>query len=271
MEKLYRLVRAEGLCFDAFGVRVGVRVNAPGWLNRIQTHLLPAWRLQRSPVVERLYSFAVSAGEPRPGVRRFHLLYGNAEPLARTLHEGSLLEAFESDLNTYIAQASPRRFFVHAGVVGWKGRAIVLPGRTYSGKTTLVKEFLKHGATYYSDEFAVFDGRGYVYPFARPLAIREEISQRQTRVSAEELGGSTGAKPLRVGLLLFTHYRGSARWRPRAMSPGKGALGLLANALSGREQPERALTFLEKAVHGAQILNGVRGEAKDVVQTVLAG
>jgi len=133
----------------------------------------------------------------------------------------------------------------------------------------LVKEFLKQGATYYSDEFAVFDGRGHVYPFARPLAIREETTQRQTRVSAEELGGSTGVKPLPVGFLLFTQYRDSTRWHPRAMSPGRAALKLLANALSARNQPEQALAFLEKAVRGAQILNGVRGEAKDVVRTIL--
>jgi hypothetical protein len=197
-------------------------------------------------------------------------LYGNAQRLSRTVNVDELLGVFESDLNVYIAQTTPRRFFVHAGVVGWKGRAIVMPGRSYSGKTTLVKEFLERGATYYSDEFAVFDGRGHVYPFARPLAIREKTTQRQTKVSAEELGGSTGVKPLPVGLLLFTQYHDSTRWQPRAMSPGKAALGLLANALSARQQPERALAFLEKAVHGARILNGARGEAKDLVRTILA-
>lgn len=271
MDKLYRLVRAGGFCFKVFDVRIGVRVDDPALISPIESCLPPGWQPQRSPTVERLYSFSVSGREPRPRVRHFNLLYGNAEPLARTLNEDGLLEAFETNLNAYIAQASRRRFFVHAGVVGWKGRAIVVPGRSYSGKSTLVKEFLRHGATYYSDEFAVFDGRGYVYPFTKPLAIRDEVTQRQNRVSAEELGGTTGFKPLRVGLLLLTSYRGSARWRPRVVSRGKGALRLLANALSAREQPERALMFLEKAVHGAQILNGVRGEAKEVVQTILAG
>jgi hypothetical protein len=194
----------------------------------------------------------------------------NHENLARTVNEEELLDIFESDLNLYIAQSTRCRFFVHAGVVGWNGRAIVIPGRSYSGKTTLVKEFLEHGATYYSDEFAVFDRRGYVHPFARPLEIREEITQKQTKVSADELGAKTGVEALPIGVLLLTHYRKSARWRPREMSRGKGALRLLANAPSARENPERALTFLEEVVHGAQILTGVRGEAKDVVQTVLA-
>jgi hypothetical protein len=158
---------------------------------------------------------------------------------------------------------------VHAGVVGWQGRAIVIPGRSYSGKTTLVREFLEHGATYYSDEFAVIDERGYVYPFAKPLAIREEVTQRQHKVTAEKLGGRTGVKPLPVGLLLFTHYRCSARWHPRAISPGEGVVRLLANSLAAREHPERALKFLEKAVQRAQILNGARGEARSLVRRIL--
>jgi len=271
MDKLYRLVKAGGFCFKVFDVRIGVRVDDPALVGPIESCLPPGWRPQRSVTVDRLYSFSVSGGKSLSAVRRFNLLYGNAEPLARTLSKEDLLEEFEANVNAYIAQASRRRFFVHAGVVGWKGQAIVVPGRSYSGKSTLVKEFLKHGATYYSDEFAVFDRRGYVYPFAKRLAIRDEVTQKQNRVSAEELGGTRGFKPLRVGLLLFTYYRRSARWRPRQMSRGKGALGLLANALSAREQPERALVCLEGVVDAAQVLNGVRGEAKEVVQTILAG
>jgi len=107
------------------------------------------------------------------------------------------LEAFESDVNNYIAQAARTYFFVHAGVVGWKGRGIVIPGLSYSGKTMLVKEFLEHGAAYYSDEFAAFDGRGRVWPFARPLGIRGRTTQEQIRVLPQELCSKTGVQGLR--------------------------------------------------------------------------
>lgn len=250
-------------------MRIGVRVNTPHLLLQIQAHLPPGWRLQQSPVVDRLYSFVFAGGGTRPRVQRLHVLYGDLQNLARTGDAEQLFEAFESDLNNFVGQSARRRFFVHAGVVGWRGRAIVMPGRSYSGKTTLVKEFLRNGATYYSDEFAVLDGRGYVEPFPKRLAMREETTQKQSKVSAEQLGVETGVKPLPVGLLLFTHYQGSARWRPRTISPGKAALGLLANSLSAREQPERTLIFLERAVHRARSLNGVRGEAKDVVRAIL--
>ena len=64
-----------------------------------------------------------------------------------------------------MAAETRERVFVHAGVVGWKGHAIVIPGRSRSGKTTLVAELVKAGAEYYSDEFAVLDAEGRVHPF----------------------------------------------------------------------------------------------------------
>jgi len=83
-----------------------------------------------------------------------------------------VFEAFETDLQLYVAEMAPRRLFVHAGVVGWRGQAIIIPGRTFTGKTTLVAALVKAGATYYSDEYAVLDVRGRVHPYARPLGIR---------------------------------------------------------------------------------------------------
>jgi hypothetical protein len=250
-------------------VRIGVRVNMPWFVGEIRNYLPPGWHFQKSPKVDRLYSFVLSDRKPRPGIKTFHLLYADIQNLARTPHQEELLEAFESDLNNYIGQSARISFFVHAGVVGWKGQAIVIPGRSHSGKTMLVKEFLQHGASYYSDDFAVFDERGYVSPFAKPLGIRELTSQKQTRILPTELDSKVGAATLPVGLLLFTHYRKSACWNPGAMTIGGGMLGLLANALAARQQPERALALLERVARGARILTGDRGEAKDVVRTVL--
>ena len=89
-----------------------------------------------------------------------------------------------------IAEVARNRVFVHAGVVGWKGRAIVIPGRSYSGKSTLVSELIRAGAAYYSDEYAVFDSRGRVYPFAKPLEMRDVVRHVEEIASdARALGG----------------------------------------------------------------------------------
>src|ERR1700749_911879 len=120
--------------------------------------LPPGWRLAASPRVERLYSLIAGGGDAGRGVRRFYLLYAGAELIARALDAQAVFERLESDLQLYVAERAPRRVFVHAGVVGWKGRAVVIPGRSLSGKTTLVVELVRAGAEYYSDEDAVQSG-----------------------------------------------------------------------------------------------------------------
>jgi hypothetical protein len=269
MDKLYRLVKAEGFAFSAFGVRIGIRISTAGWLERIKTHLPPGSRVQMSPTVGRVYSFVIGVHPRRPGIWHFNFIYANSELIARSVDERQLLTAFESDVGRYVAQISRSRLFVHAGVVGWNGKAIIIAGRSCSGKTWLVRELLRQGAAYYSDEYALFDGRGYIHPFARPLSVRDEDTQLQNRVYPEELGSSTGIKPLPVGLIVFTRYRCSAHWRPQKISPGKAILHLLANSLSARQQPRRALTILQRALRSAQILKGVRGEAGDVARNIL--
>ena len=186
-------------------------------------------------MVSRLYSLVVGGDGPRPGVRRFHLLYGDAARLARSREVGEVLEAFETDLQLYVAEMAPRRLFVHAGVVGWRGQAVLIPGRSFTGKTTLVAALVKAGATYYSDEYAVLDARGRVHPYARLLGIREHGAlQRATKYPVSTLGGRAGSKPLPVGLVIVSEYKAGARWRPRQLSAGKGALAVLAHTVSAR-------------------------------------
>ncbi|WP_157871812.1 hypothetical protein [Gloeothece verrucosa] len=105
------------------------------------------------------------------------------------------------------------KLFVHAGVVGWRGRAIVIPGRSFSGKTTLAAALVKAGAIYYSDEYAVIDRDGLVHPYPRPLCIREGVGEqiKRRKCSVEELGGQAGTDPIPVGLVVHTKYQLNAQ------------------------------------------------------------
>ncbi len=269
MDKLDRLGWAAGISFTAFGVRIGVRVSAAELLDPLVAHLPAGWRPAPSNPVERLYSLIGGGIGPRANVRRLHLLFGDSQRLARSRNLDELLEALESDLGFCLALMAKRRLFVHAGVIGWKERAILIPGRSFSGKSTLVKAFLHAGATYYSDEFAVLDEHGRVHPFPRPLSIRAGSEGRQVRVGVEELGAKTGAAPLPVGLVLLTEFKSDVEWRPRELSHGQGVLGLLANAPAARTRTERALKILAASVGQAKILRGKRGEAGETVQSIL--
>jgi hypothetical protein len=252
-------------------VLVGVRVNNAEALSLVQDYFPPGWKHSSSTIVERLYSFVYSGnGEAQArGVRRFNLLYRDIGRLARTRNLEEALALFETDLQMHVAMEAPRRVFVHAGVVGWKGQAILVPGRSYSGKTTLIAELIKAGATYYSDEYAVLDARGRVHPYPRPLQIREGETGKQRRYPVEEFGGRRGVKPLPVKLVLVSPYKPGARWRPRELSAGQGVLELLNQTVSARTQPERAVATLQQVATQALILKGVRGEAKELAAPLL--
>ena len=269
MAKIDRLVWADSISLTSYGVRVGVRVNKPEALEMIREYLPPGWKPSTQSVVRRLYSFVIGGQGARPGVRTFNVLYADAGRIARSLNVVDVLEGFEDDLKLFVAEAARRRIFVHAGVVGWKGKAIVNPGRSFTGKTTLVAELIRQGATYYSDEYAVLDERGCVHPYLRPLSIRDAASGKVRRVTAASLGGKQGAKPLPVGMVVVSNYREGARWRPRKLSAGEGALAMLANTVPARSRPEEAFSALRELVPHAQILKGVRGEAREMVGSIL--
>jgi hypothetical protein len=258
MAKIDRLGWAEGACFDAYGVRVGVRVNDPQFLSRLTSLFPPGSKPTTSPLVDQLYSLWL--GKRRAHGWGFHLLYAGVTPRARTRNLDELLVAFEADLRLSVAAAAPRRVFVHAGVVGWQGRAIVLPGRSCSGKTTLVAELVRQGATYYSDEFAVIDERGRVHPFAKPLSIRDGTQVRKR--PAEELGGTVGTAALPIGLIAFSAYHPEADWQPVPLSSGQGLLALIPHTVPVRRRPQASLAALQKAVEGACVFKARRGEVE---------
>lgn len=267
MAKIDRLGWTAGFAFTSYGVQVGVRTNDSGVLDQMRDCLPPEWKPARSTLVDRLYSLKVGGEATRPGIRRYNLLYGDLLRIGRSLDLSELIRSFETDLQIYIAEFAKRRVFVHAGVVGWRGRAIVVPGRSFTGKTTLIAELVRAGATYYSDEYAVLDSRGRVHPYARRLAIRSDGGQE--RLSAEEIGGRSGAKPLPAGLVVLTTYKEGTRWRPRPLTSGQGALALLDNTVSVRRQPERALAIIQQVASQAVVIKGNRGEASGVAQELL--
>jgi len=54
------------------------------------------------------------------------------------------------------------------------------------------------------------------------------------------------------------------------LTRGKGVLELLANTVSARTQPELALKVLPQALESATILKGARGEAREIVESILS-
>lgn len=269
MQKLDRLVWAESISIRSYGVRIGLRVNKTGALNGFLPALPPAWKPMRTHIVDRMYSVLVSGQGARRRGRLSTIVYADEKLIARTPELDQAVDAFESDLQLYVAEMSPHRLFVHAGVVALRGKAVVIPGKSFSGKSTLTSELVKAGATYYSDEYAVLDANGRVHHYARPLSIRENGHlEKSKKYNVEAFGGRAGSRPLPVGLVVVSKYKAGAKWRPRQLSAGAGALELIANTVSARREPERVLSTLNLVVAGAPVLKGFRGDASQVVDFI---
>jgi hypothetical protein len=265
MAELDRVNWVAGVAGRAYGLRIGLRANDARALERIRGVLPPGWTGSASPVVDRVYSLVANDATGDVDADRACQLYLGAEPLGGRLSLDEVCEVLENSLHPYVAEFARRRLFVHAAVVGWRGRAIVLPGTSFAGKTTLVRALIDAGATFYSDEYAVFDARGRVHPFARPLSIREDGAAWLRR----EAVASPGTTALPVGLVAMARYRPGARWRPRRLAPGEAVLALLANTVAARRRPDVAFRTLREVVSGAQAVKGTRGEAQETARSIL--
>ncbi len=261
---------ADVLGLTSFGVRFDLSANEVDLLRDALLHLPVGCKRSFSSSVSPQYSLVRHDHLPRKAESAYQL-YRNGRLLCRCGDRREFLERFSSIIALYVAQACRRRTFVRAGSVGWGGRAILIPGRSNSGKTTLVAELVRAGATYYSDEFAVLDKGGIVYPYACPLQIKTNNgSPGQTRRSIEEFGGIAGQEPLPVGLVIVSTYKPEANWRPRPVSPEVGLSKLLDNAATAKRSRATALDTLTRIVSDTVIVRGVRGEASQVVDWVSA-
>ncbi|MCS6874610.1 MAG: hypothetical protein NZM17_08040, partial [Pyrinomonadaceae bacterium] len=168
--------------------------------------------------------------------------------------EEVVFSVFEGYLRREVAARS-NFVFVHSGVVGWRGKAILIPGYSYKGKTTLTAELVKLGADYYSDEYAIVREDGLVEPFPKFLSLRGIIDERrQFDIPVEFVNGKIGREPIPIGLVVITEYKPRARWRPKFLTKGQGLLEIVQHAAPFSSKPERTLKILEKALHSAIII-----------------
>lgn len=270
MEKLNRLGWADGLTFEAYGLHLGIRTNEPAIVPGLESLLPFGWTPSNELEVDHLLSVRVG-DEPGSGrrVRRKHLVHSDSTQIATSRELDQALDALRRELHLLVGEFAHEHVFVHAGVVGWNGRAIIMPGRTFTGKSRLVAALVRAGASYYSDEFAVLDTNSRVHPFARPISIRRESDHVGQPVDPVSLGGTVGEEPLPVGMVLMCRYRSGATWRPRRLRGGRPVLDLLANTLSARRQPELVLPVLHQVATAAPTYRASRDDADAVAPRVL--
>jgi hypothetical protein len=248
--------------FEAFGVQVELTLSNPGLETEVGEILPPGWR-----------ACAPSASAGRFGVRQMgddaYEVTAGGEPIIEHATLPVALTMLDTHIRLFIAARAPDWVFVHAGVVACDGRALLIPGESFSGKTTLVAALVKAGATYYSDEYAVLDEAGRVHRYPRPLSIRKGYTGTTRERRAVDLGIVSGDERAELRAIAVTRYRPGLEWKPKRVSRGRGVVALLANTVPAQERPEQALRTLRRAVARATVLEGDRGEAAPVAEALL--
>jgi hypothetical protein len=274
MDKLDRLGWAAGLCFDAYGLQIGIRISVddPAILDELPALFPPGSGLCPATEVDALYSLIVGrnpAGESS-GRRYYHVLYMNSTLVARTMDWDELRERLLLGGRVLVAYNARRELFVAAGALGYRERAIVITGLSQIARTALVAALVRAGCTYLSSEYAPMDrDRGLVVPFANPLPIRDEPGERARQYPIETLGGSAESRALPIGLVAVAEHRPGARSRQRELSRGRAVLALMARTLTARGQPQVALRTLGRAASEAAALEVRFGDVEEAARRLL--
>lgn len=240
---------------EAFGV--GVRLSAAdrGLLQEMISWLPPQWHEGGDGVHPASFSLTQTAADAYELDLNGSLLKG--------LSRASAIDEYERALRNHIAAAAPaEHVFIHAGVVAHAGRAIVIPGPSFSGKTTLVSALVEAGASYLSDEYAVIGRDGLVHPYPKPISKR--VDRRGTPKQhhlPQSLGAVVADRPTPLGMVACTQYRRGAEWDPEEITPAQAALELLQHSRAPQDRARDTLASLAAAATGTVALRGPRGDA----------
>jgi hypothetical protein len=180
---------------------------------------------------------------------------------------GTSVDELIDDLHLGIALHATDDVFVHAGVVEWNGRAILLPGRSHAGKSTLVHELLRAGATYLSDEYARITTNAMIAPYPRPLQLRTPKGRRL--VDPHHIS-TVATESLTPGLIVFTHHRAGASFAPASVSPAHAALDLFDNTVIAAVAPTRAARAVAQIARCSMAVRSERGGADLAAAAILS-
>ncbi|MCO6509241.1 MAG: hypothetical protein J5I65_00440 [Aridibacter famidurans] len=257
VRKPARQVRS--LSFESFGVRFRIHSESSQLIERTRERLALVFgsliRFRELRNCEQVFHIELSGDRE---IEVFDVQTGIRHPLEYE----SFDRTFESMVRNRVAEMARGHVFIHAGAVTIEGRAIILPGRSFAGKTTLVKALVERGAVYYSDDFAVLDPEGRVLPFPKPLSVRRPDGEREyVDVEAKALGAAAGRDPASCGLVFLSQYDEKARWAPLTLSPAEGLLRLIEHTVPVRTNTEFSLKVLNKLALRAIIAESRRADA----------
>ena len=215
------------IVFTAYGVTGEVVVDKDSLVAKAQDVLPPGWRPGDCDAVET-----------RVELRGNRVLVDGE--VFRWIRRKEAMDVIDAAVRSRVSVLAPEHVFVHAGVVAHRGGALVLPGRSLAGKTTLVAALVAQGAAYLSDEFAVLDAEGAVHPYPKPLSLRlNPGSLAQQDAPVEHFGGVAADRAYRAAIIAVTRYERGAAVAARPPRSRRRSAGVALKRGAGPRPPRR--------------------------------
>jgi hypothetical protein len=239
----------------SFGVSFAVYCR-PADILAVQARFPSGWQPANQSEVEHRFTLApVSKDDDLFSVKRGASMKTRPQPF------NSAIRILQKEIHLCIAENARHFAFIHAGVVAWNNYAVIFPGFSGVGKSTLVWSLVQAGATYYSDEYAVFDEDGLANPF--PLPIRLRLANGENRVIIPDRVGSTR---LETRVMVLARYHPGAMWRARPLGAGESVLRLIQHSISIRANPKFVLSVLKRVSLQVASFTGTRGHPEQILE-----
>src|SRR5688500_445713 len=130
--------------FESYGVQVKIQTSSRQLLDNAEKVARKAL-LGRVTVLEGVdaeHTFGIADDDDTETL----YLFKDGARVSYDTSVARFYKFFDSLLRITVAEHAVDRVFIHAGVVGCRGRAVVIPASSFRGKTTLVAELVKRGA-----------------------------------------------------------------------------------------------------------------------------
>jgi hypothetical protein len=191
----------------------------------------------------------------RDAASRTFSLFRDGEELSAGLDDGELLFLFDKDLTIALQKLRPELYFVHAAVLGFAQKAVMLVAPSGGGKSTTTWALLHHGFHYLSDELGPINVQSLtVHPYPRALCLKDAPPAAYPLPASTLYTSSTihippdislceiARVPLPLAAIFFLQRRPEAA-HPliRTLGKAEAAARLLANALNPLAHPAAGL------------------------------
>lgn len=204
----------------------------------------------------------------------------DGRPVAEPVRGSDLFVTLAADINRRAIASRPDRLVLHAGAVSVGGRAIILPGRSGAGKTTLTAALMAVGCDYLTDEAVSIDlETSEVEPYAKPLSLDEaacealglDAGQWSARgvVPPSYLRRSSPAVSARAAVIVFPQFEPTAKASMQPLARAEALVELANNSFNFVDHGGRWLGEMARIVETCSCWRFVSGNPREAARMVV--